>query len=244
MRSTPQLPLTTPEVEPENIIDKGKTSREHLSAVVPGDSGNLHDSSLKTPVVVCNFPFIPYVGVSRSLYFEIFPDEFSPSRPHLEEESFDTLISLDIVKWFRPRSLKYCPTLGFPTPPPIKFDVTKEGETYFPLNLIPFSSNTQSLPPSSRNIAIVLHAQTPSPPCSPTVHIQMEGVNIPRNRIDSIVVARYFPLVLPHPINSLSVGDYLKYMPKFTGEEDITAKEHLSAFYSYADNLNIENEDV
>jgi hypothetical protein len=33
-------------------------------------------------------------------------------------------------------------------------------------------------------------------------------------------------------------------MPKFTGEEDITAKEHFVAFYSYADNLNIENEDA
>jgi hypothetical protein len=28
------------------------------------------------------------------------------------------------------------------------------------------------------------------------------------------------------------------------GEEDITAEEHLVAFYSYADNQNIENEDV
>jgi hypothetical protein len=33
-------------------------------------------------------------------------------------------------------------------------------------------------------------------------------------------------------------------MPKFTGEEDIIVEEHLSAFYSYANNLNIENEDV
>jgi hypothetical protein len=45
-------------------------------------------------------------------------------------------------------------------------------------------------------------------------------------------------------MNPLPAGDYLKYMPKFTGEEDITVEEHLAAFYSYADNLNIENEDV
>ena len=45
-------------------------------------------------------------------------------------------------------------------------------------------------------------------------------------------------------MNSLLAGDYLKYMPKFTGEEDITVEEHLSSFYSYADNHNIENEDV
>jgi ribonuclease HI len=62
--------------------------------------------------------------------------------------------------------------------------------------------------------------------------------------MDAIVAARYAPLVLPHPMNPLPAGDYLKYMPKFTGEGDLTAEEHLAAFYSYADNLNIENEDV
>jgi hypothetical protein len=62
--------------------------------------------------------------------------------------------------------------------------------------------------------------------------------------MDAIVVARYAPLVLPQPMNALPTGDYLKYMPKFTGEEDITIEEHLVAFYSYVDNLNIENEDV
>jgi hypothetical protein len=45
-------------------------------------------------------------------------------------------------------------------------------------------------------------------------------------------------------MNALPTGDYLKYMPKFTGEEDIIAKEHLVAFYSYVENLNIENEDI
>jgi ribonuclease HI len=62
--------------------------------------------------------------------------------------------------------------------------------------------------------------------------------------MDAIVAARYAPLVLPQPLNALPTGDYPKYMPKFTGEEDITAEEHLASFYSYADNLNIENEDV
>jgi hypothetical protein len=45
-------------------------------------------------------------------------------------------------------------------------------------------------------------------------------------------------------MNALPTGDYLKYMPKFLGEEDVTAEEQLVAFYSYADNLNIENQDV
>jgi hypothetical protein len=72
----------------------------------------------------------------------------------------------------------------------------------------------------------------------------MAGANPPRNIMDSIVAERYAPLVLPHPMNALLAGDYLKYMPKFTGEEDITVEEHLDAFYSYADNMKIENEDV
>jgi hypothetical protein len=62
--------------------------------------------------------------------------------------------------------------------------------------------------------------------------------------MDTIVAARYAPLVLPHPMNPLPARDYLKYMPKFTREGDIISEEHLVAFYSYANNLNIENEDV
>jgi len=33
-------------------------------------------------------------------------------------------------------------------------------------------------------------------------------------------------------------------MPKFTGIEGVTAEEHLEAFYSYADNLDISENDV
>jgi hypothetical protein len=72
----------------------------------------------------------------------------------------------------------------------------------------------------------------------------MVGANPLGNIMDDIVATRYAPLVLPHLMNALPAEDYLKYMPKFTGEEDITVEEHLVAFYSYVDNLNIENEDV
>lgn len=59
------------------------------------------------------------------------------------------------------------------------------------------------------------------------------------------MAARYAPLALPQPFHSLPQGDYLKYLPKFTGEgTGLTAKEHLVAFYSYVDNQNIEHEDV
>jgi hypothetical protein len=50
----------------------------------------------------------------------------------------------------------------------------------------------------------------------------MAMINPPQNRMDIIVVARYAPLGIPQPMNSLPVGDYPKYMPKFTGEEYIT----------------------
>jgi hypothetical protein len=62
----------------------------------------------------------------------------------------------------------------------------------------------------------------------------MAGANPPLNRMDVIVTTRYAPLILPHPMNPLPVGYYLKYMPKFTGEGEVTAKEHLVAFYNYA----------
>jgi len=39
-------------------------------------------------------------------------------------------------------------------------------------------------------------------------------------------------------------GDYQEFMPKFTGTEGITTEENLEAFYSYADNLDINEEDV
>jgi hypothetical protein len=72
----------------------------------------------------------------------------------------------------------------------------------------------------------------------------MVGVNPPRNRMDFIVATRYAPLVLPQPLNSLPSCGYLKQLPKFMDEGDITAEEHLATFYSYADNYVIVNEDV
>jgi len=39
-------------------------------------------------------------------------------------------------------------------------------------------------------------------------------------------------------------GEYQKYMPMFTGTDGVTAEEHLESFYSYADNLDISEDDV
>jgi hypothetical protein len=59
-----------------------------------------------------------------------------------------------------------------------------------------------------------------------------------------ILAARYAPLVLPQPMNSLPTTYYLKYMPHFTGEGDVTAEEHLSYFYRFVEIQSIENEYV
>ena len=63
-------------------------------------------------------------------------------------------------------------------------------------------------------------------------------------KIEIIVAARYGPLVLPTPLNAMPAGDYQEFMPKITGAEGVTTKENLEAFYSYADNLDINEEDV
>jgi hypothetical protein len=87
------------------------------------------------------------------------------------------------------------------------------------------------IPSSSIPFSPKLHTiKSPSPPSSPRVHNPMVGDHSPRNRMDAIVASRYVPLILPHPMNSLPAGDYLKCMPKFTREENIIVEEHLPSF--------------
>jgi hypothetical protein len=63
-------------------------------------------------------------------------------------------------------------------------------------------------------------------------------------RMEAIIAARYAPLVLPQPLNALPADGYLKQLPKFTGEGDITAEEHLEAFYRFTDDNVIMHADV
>jgi hypothetical protein len=160
----------------------------------------------------------------------------------LEGEILVIPLSPKVVLSFRPRTKKYFPTPSYTTPPPVR--VTSFTETPVPSIRVAFSSNSLLFPFPPKISAPIFPAQTPSPPSYPPPIIPMAGANPPRNRMDAIVATRYAPLVLPHPTNALLVGDYLKYMPKFMGEEDITTKENHVAFYSYAYNLKIENEDV
>ena len=62
--------------------------------------------------------------------------------------------------------------------------------------------------------------------------------------MEDIIAARYAPLVLPHPLNALLADGFLKQLPKFTGEGDVTADEHLEAFYSFTDDNVIMHADV
>jgi hypothetical protein len=63
-RSTPQLPLTTPEVVPEKIIRKGKALREGTSTDEPGISDDFHYPHIGTPIFAAHSTVIPSVGVS------------------------------------------------------------------------------------------------------------------------------------------------------------------------------------
>jgi hypothetical protein len=57
------------------------------------------------------------------------------------------------------------------------------------------------------------------------------------------VFARYSPLVLPVPLHDLP-ENYMKNLPKFTGEGDLTTTEHIKIFNQFVDILGLEHEDV
>jgi ribonuclease HI len=204
----------------EAVCRKGKRAVKEVSA---DEKGNTPSPSVKTPFSDFQLPSRTPSEVSRFLNFGSVPAEFSP--PGLVSEG-EILVTP--------------PSGGFTTPPLITTAAQRKTLIHLgPLDLSLFSP----FPPVNTSVpSSPVH--TPSPPSSPPHHIPMAGANPPQNRMDAIVAARYAPLILPQPLNPLPAGDYLKYMPKFSGEGDVTAEEHLAAFYSYADNLNIENEDV
>jgi hypothetical protein len=232
-RSHPQLPLATPEADPEAVLRKGKVSEEEAPTTEPG---NPPYPSVGTPFSPPQYLDRPVSGVSRFINFGSVPVEFSSPGLGPEGQNLVTPLSPETVPWRRLGTAEDFPTPIFTTP--------AQREAPADLSSLAFSLNPLLFPTPLRDSFPLTLSRTPSPPSSPPPNIPMAGANPPLNRMDAIVAARYAPLVLPHPMNPLPAGDYLKYMPKFTGEGDITAEEHLAAFYSYADNLNIENEDV
>jgi hypothetical protein len=243
--------LVPPEADPEKIIKKGKASKIGFSAATTSASGQLPDSTLDTPIVLSNNLPLSSTEVSKKIYFEEFLVEYSTFETEVKKENIDIFSFPDIEKSFSLDSFEYFPTLGFATPLSVKTFVSKEVGTSSPSQTLPSSSKTPlvvvktEISPLFFSPSPNLHiAQPPSPASSPRIQNQMAVFNPPTNRMDAIVAARYAPLVFPQPMNSLPPGDYLKYMPTFTEEEDITVEEHLATFYSYVDNQNIENEDV
>jgi len=65
----------------------------------------------------------------------------------------------------------------------------------------------------------------------------------PPPRVFTKVASRYAPLVLPIPLHDLP-ENYIKYLPKFTGEGDLTTTEHINFFDQFADILGIEHENI
>ena len=60
----------------------------------------------------------------------------------------------------------------------------------------------------------------------------------------AIRAARYAPLVLPNNLHDLPGNNYLKVIPKFDNEGDSTAEKHLAKFYTFADDFQVDEEDV
>jgi hypothetical protein len=69
-----------------------------------------------------------------------------------------------------------------------------------------------------------------------------QGQQLPP-KVFTKVVARYAPLVLPIPLHDL-LKNYMKNLPKFTGEGDLTAAKHINFFDQFTDILGLEHEDV
>jgi hypothetical protein len=57
------------------------------------------------------------------------------------------------------------------------------------------------------------------------------------------VESRYGPLDLPQNPHDLP-ENYLKLLPKYDGEKEITTEEHMDSFQDFTDNLFIEHDDV
>jgi hypothetical protein len=119
-RSTPQLPLATPEADLEKIFIRRNTLQEGTSTVEPGISDNFHYPPLETPISSSHSPIIPSVGVSRILKFGSVHVEFSPPGLGLEGEILVTPLSPEVVSSFRPRTTQYFPTPMYATPSPVR----------------------------------------------------------------------------------------------------------------------------
>jgi hypothetical protein len=113
-RSHPQLPLATPETDPEVVLRKGKAYEGESSTIEPG---NPPSPFIGTPFSPPQFLNKPFSEVSHFLNFGSVPVEFSSPGIGLEGEILVTPLSSKAVLWRRPRTTEDCPTPIFTTPP-------------------------------------------------------------------------------------------------------------------------------
>jgi hypothetical protein len=92
-RSHPQLPLATPETDPEVVLIKGKTLEKEASTV---EAGNPPSPSVRTLFPPPQFLDRPPSQVSHFLNFGSVPAEFSPPGMGLEGEILVTPLSSEV----------------------------------------------------------------------------------------------------------------------------------------------------
>jgi hypothetical protein len=192
--SHPQLPLATPEADPEAVLKRGKSFAEEVSIA---EIGNPPSPSVRTPFSPPRFLNRPPSEVSRFLNFGSVPAEFPPPGLGLEGEILVTPLSSEVVPRCRPRT-----TADFTTP-------MQRGAPAELISLV-FSLNPLLFPTPLRDSIPATPSRPPSPPSSPPPNFPMAGANPPMNRMEAIIAARYSPLVLPQPLNALPADGYLK----------------------------------
>jgi hypothetical protein len=99
-------------------------------------------------------------------------------------------------------------------------------------------AQTSSTPDSTSVSSL---ASTPVSPINLQIPIVQSMVV---NMMDAIIVARYEPLVLPIDLHVFPTTDYMKNLPRYNGEGEVTVEEHLKDLYSFADNFNIDYANV
>jgi hypothetical protein len=223
------------------VLRKGKASEGEASATEPS---NPPSPSVGTPISPPRFLSRPFSEVSRFLNFGSVLVEFSPPGLGLEGEIFVTPLSSEVVPGRRPRTTEDFPTPSFTTPPLVTIATSAQRGESTDLNPLAFSLKPLLFPIPLRGSFPVSPSRAPSPPSSPPPNIPMARENPPMTRIEVIIATRYAPPILPQPLNALPADEYLKQLPKFTGEGDITTEEHLEAFYTFTDDNVIMHADV
>jgi hypothetical protein len=223
------------------IIRKGKAFEGETSTVEPG---NFPSPFVETPFYSSRLPSRPFSEASHFLNFGSDPTKFSSPGFGLEGEILVTPLSPEAIPWRRPSTIEYFPTPSFTTRPLITIAATTQREAYVDSNPLAFSLNPPLFPLPPGSSFPVSHIQAPSPPSSPPPNIPMAGENPPITIMETIIAARYDPLLLTQPLNALPTDGYLKQLPKFIGEGDIATEEHLEAFYSFKDDHVIMHVDV